>query len=70
MSDDITSRELELVAAIRSALYENYAELKLSKRLRENKYINGYTDAIEVINEVLYDRGFGVEFYGKQYLED
>lgn len=58
MNDDITVRELELVAAILDALYENYLETQLLNRHGENKYIYGYTDAIEVVNNVLDKRGF------------
>lgn len=67
MNDDITVRELELVAAILNALYGNYVEIRSLNRHRADKYIFGYTDAIDVINDVLDERGFDIVHLNKNH---
>lgn len=57
MNDDITVRELELVVAILDDLYGRCIDITDSD-LREGTYMEGYVDAIEIVNEVLDKRGF------------
>ena len=70
MNDDITSREIELVNALLTALQEN-DEMFLIRSVNkdedqkltafQNGYSAGYNDALAVIEEVLVVRGFDLE---------
>lgn len=68
MNDDITVREIELVAAILNALNWHWISMQPFGDQADG-YIAGFTDAMDVIGDVLDERGFD-ENYPEQYVPE
>lgn len=61
MNDHMTTREIELVAAILNALHKQLVSFQVA-RVQDENFLDGYTNALYVVNDVLDERGFDVTF--------